>query len=105
MDLELRIRERGREFHTLAKGSSPVIFHKGWWMGKLLNWCMQDDPFKVRLFRFVDVFPTLQGESLGRHIEEYFGDYIRVFPTLLKWAVRGRGIRATAGSLVLAQAM
>jgi hypothetical protein len=34
---------------------------------------MRNESFKVQLFRFVDVLPYLTtGESLSRHIKEYF---------------------------------
>lgn len=106
MDLESRIRDRGREFYALSRGNAPVIFHKGWWMGKLLNWCMQNERFKVQLFRFVDVFPVLNsGASLGRHIEEYFGDYLSLFPSLLKWGVKRSHLNGAATGRILAQAM
>ena len=106
IDLESRIRARGRQFYAHARGNAPVILHKGWWMGKLLNWCMQNEEFKVRLFRFVDVFPLLNTTaSLNRHIEEYFGDTVPVFPSLLKWGVKGRGASGAATGKLLAQAM
>jgi len=105
-ELESRIRARGRQFYNNAMGSSPAILHKGWWMGKLLNWCMQNEKFKVQLFRFVDVFPFLNTTaSLNRHIEEYFSDTIPVFPSLLKWGVKGRGATGAATGRLLAQAM
>jgi len=106
LELETRIRDRGRRFYKDAMGNSPVILHKGWWMGKLLNWCMQNEEFKVQLFRFVDVFPFLSTtDSLNRHIEEYFGDTIPLFPSLLKWGVKGRGATGAATGRLLAQGM
>lgn len=106
IDLESRIRVRGRELYGFARGNAPVILHKGWWMGKLLNWCMQNEEFKVRLFRFVDVFPFLNTTaSLNRHIEEYFGDTIPVLPSLLKRGVKGSALAGAATGKVLAQAM
>lgn len=104
--IESRIKERGKEFYARIQGDAPVIFHKGWWMGRLLERCMQNEEFKVRLFRFVDVFPLLENsDSLGRHIEEYFGDYIRVFPSLLKWGMSGSGLGGAAAKRILVQAM
>ena len=38
-----------------------------------MDWCMQNESFKVQLLRFVDVFPSLQtSDQLIRHIQEYF---------------------------------
>jgi RHH-type proline utilization regulon transcriptional repressor/proline dehydrogenase/delta 1-pyrroline-5-carboxylate dehydrogenase len=42
---------------------------------KLADWAMQDDAFKVQLFRFVDAFPMLaDAESVHRHLTEYLGE-------------------------------
>jgi len=42
---------------------------------KLADWAMQDDAFKVQLFRFVDSFPTLpDAESVHRHLVEYLSE-------------------------------
>lgn len=42
---------------------------------KLADWAMQDEAFKVQLFRFVDTFPSLpDGDSVHRHISEYLSE-------------------------------
>lgn len=39
---------------------------------KLADWAMQDDAFKVQLFRFVDTFPMLtDADTVHRHLTEY----------------------------------
>ncbi|WP_419787526.1 proline dehydrogenase family protein [Pseudodesulfovibrio sp.] len=84
--LDPRIIARGREFFTSISGESPSIFNKGWWTGKVMDWSMKNEDFKVQLFRFVDVLPYLNtSESLSRHIEEYFAGEDANVPEVLKW--------------------
>ena len=91
--LEARIRARGKEFFASISGEAPSIFNRGWWTGKVMDWAMRNEQFKVQLFRFVDVLPYLStGESLGRHIEEYFGAQDQDIPAVLKWGAKGAGL-------------
>jgi len=42
---------------------------------KLADWAMQDDAFKVQLFRFIDTFPTLpDADAVHRHLTEYLSE-------------------------------
>jgi RHH-type proline utilization regulon transcriptional repressor/proline dehydrogenase/delta 1-pyrroline-5-carboxylate dehydrogenase len=73
--LETRIRETGARLYALMEGDSPSAFSKDFWTGKAMEWTMRDPDFKTRLFRFVDVFPSLEGSAdIARHAREYFGD-------------------------------
>ena len=47
--------ERGKEFFASISGEAPSIFNKGWWTGKVMDWSMKNENFKIQLFRFVDV--------------------------------------------------
>ena len=58
--LEQKIINRGKEFFASISGEAPSIFNKGWWMGKVMDWSMNNETFKVQLFRFIDVFPVLR---------------------------------------------
>jgi RHH-type proline utilization regulon transcriptional repressor/proline dehydrogenase/delta 1-pyrroline-5-carboxylate dehydrogenase len=92
-ELETRIKARGKEFFASIAGEAPSIFNKGWWTGKVMDWAMRNDQFKVQLFQFVDVLPYFTtGESLGRHIEEYFGSQGQDIPVVLKWGAKGAGL-------------
>jgi RHH-type transcriptional regulator, proline utilization regulon repressor / proline dehydrogenase / delta 1-pyrroline-5-carboxylate dehydrogenase len=92
-ELETLIKARGREFFEIISDEAPSIFNKGWWSGKLMDWCMRNENFKVQLFRFVDVLPYLtSGESLSRHIEEYFAKQEQDIPAALKWGAKGAGL-------------
>lgn len=71
--IEQKIVERGQEFFNSISGEAPSIFNKGWWTGKVMDWSMKNEDFKVQLFRFVDVLPYLNtSESLLRHIRRVF---------------------------------
>ena len=92
-DLDGRIRARGKDFFASISGEAPSIFNKSWWTGKVMDWAMRNEQFKVQLFRFVDVLPYLsKGESLGRHIEEYFAAQDQDIPAVLKWGAKGAGL-------------
>ncbi|MFV0423040.1 L-glutamate gamma-semialdehyde dehydrogenase [Oleidesulfovibrio sp.] len=90
--LDGKIVSRGKEFFTSISGEAPSIFNKGWWTGKVMDWAMQNEDFKVQLFRFVDVFPYLNtSESLSRHIREYFAEGGDDVPSVLKWGAGKAG--------------
>ncbi|MBI9079038.1 MAG: proline dehydrogenase family protein [Pseudodesulfovibrio sp.] len=84
--LDSRVISRGREFFASISGESPSVFNKGWWTGKVMDWAMKNEDFKVQMFRFVDVLPYLNtSDSLSRHIEEYFATEDANIPDVLKW--------------------
>jgi RHH-type proline utilization regulon transcriptional repressor/proline dehydrogenase/delta 1-pyrroline-5-carboxylate dehydrogenase len=39
----------------------PPIFNRKTWAGKVIGKCLQSESFKIDLFRFIDVFPYLNG--------------------------------------------
>ena len=89
--LEPCIQDRGRQFFADIGDEAPSVFKKDWWTGKVMDACMHNEPFKVQLFRFIDVLPYLTtAESLGRHIEQYFSRQQNV-PAALKWGIKGVG--------------
>lgn len=92
--LDGRIISRGKEFFESIKGEAPSIFNKGFWTGKVMDWAMKNEDFKIQLFRFVDVLPYLNtSESLQRHIEEYFtGEGSDEIPSVLKWGAEKSGL-------------
>ncbi len=107
-ELEQKIVERGKQFFDSIRGEAPSIFNKGWWTGKVMDWCMRNESFKIQMFRFVDVLPYLTtSESLSRHIDEYFGKEEEV-PAVLKWGagnVAGTGLAGKLAGKVLAKTL
>lgn len=92
-EFEGRVVTRGRQFFSSIRGEAPSVFNKGFWTGKVMDWAMKNEDFKVQLFRFVDVLPYLNtSESLQRHIEEYFsGQAGGDIPAVLKWGAEKSG--------------
>ena len=89
--IEENVRTRGRQLFTLIGNERPSLFNKTAWTGALLDACMQNESFKVQLFRFIDVLPCLSSAAaLGRHNEEYFGRE-ESLPTALRWGAKGMG--------------
>lgn len=90
--LEQDIVAKGKEFFKSISGESVSVFNKSWWTGKVMDWAMKDEGFKVQLFRFVDVMPYLnESDTLVRHIKEYFGGDQDV-PAVLRWGANMSGI-------------
>lgn len=104
--LDEKIVQRGKQFFQSIAGEAPSIFNKGWWTGKVMDWAMKNEDFKVQMFRFVDVLPYLNtSESLSRHIEEYFGDKDANIPEVLKWGAGKTGFGGGLVALVLNKAI
>jgi RHH-type proline utilization regulon transcriptional repressor/proline dehydrogenase/delta 1-pyrroline-5-carboxylate dehydrogenase len=100
-DLEQAIQARGRELFAGIRNETPSLFNKARWTGKVLDWAMKQSAFKVQLFRFVDVFPSLTtGSALARHIEEYFGADESV-PEAFRWGARAAAFGGALGASLL----
>jgi RHH-type transcriptional regulator, proline utilization regulon repressor / proline dehydrogenase / delta 1-pyrroline-5-carboxylate dehydrogenase len=96
--LEEAVRAKGEEIFRLMEAEPPAVFDKRRWAGMLMNAAMADPELKVRLFRFVDVLPTLTStELLIGHIREYFLDPGSPVPPLLRKVLRGLDSPLTAG--------
>ncbi len=88
-DLENRIHRTGMHLYDLMEGEARSVFSQEYWTGKLFDWCMHNEPFKVQMFRFVDVFPSLKSpEAVMRHIQEYFSDPSLNFPSALDRGIK-----------------
>ncbi|WP_298271135.1 L-glutamate gamma-semialdehyde dehydrogenase [Geobacter sp.] len=104
-ELNARIIVRGKEFFAAIAGEKPSLFNKGTWMGKVMEWCMQNDEFKIRMFRFVDVFPSLTtGKLLTGHISEYFGAE-QEMPAFLATGAKVAGMLGSLGGAVLGKVL
>ncbi len=93
--VETQIRELGEQLWNRIRGEVPGVFDKGYWQGRILDWAMRDPSFKVDMFRFVDVLPTLgETEQVSRHVREYLIKPGRELPTLL-----GAALKLASGGL------
>ena len=98
-DLESRTVETGLRLYDLIEGQTPSVFQKDYWTGKMLDWSMRDEAFKVEMFRFVDVFPYLNTRRRWRGIcASIFAVPGRIFQRLCSGASsRFRPIRLRRG--------
>jgi len=105
--LDEAIRQRGKAFFASIRGESPSIFNKGFWTGKVMDWAMKNEGFKVQLFRFVDVLPYLTTSgNLSRHIEEYFaGGEAGDIPAVLKWGAEKSGLFGGVAAKLMGKAI
>ena len=94
------VREIGERIFSSMEGQSPSIFNKEWWSGRIMEWSMKDESFKVDMFRFVDVLPVLKtSEQVAQHLREYFARPGQETPAFVKAAVGAAGLGSIAGKL------
>jgi RHH-type transcriptional regulator, proline utilization regulon repressor / proline dehydrogenase / delta 1-pyrroline-5-carboxylate dehydrogenase len=100
-DLEQRIQQSGLWLFQLIADETPSVFRKDYWMGKVMEWCMQNEAFKVEMFRFVDVFPSLtRPETVAKHLQEYFCRPGQDFPLGLQWGIKSFSATSIAAKLL-----
>ncbi len=86
--LETEILSLGTEIFNEVQNDQLSLFDPQFYTGKLMNWAMQDEEFKIALFRFVDVLPALtQSSAVIQHAQEYFKPVAYRIPGLLKWGL------------------
>ena len=83
--LESDIRRFGQTLAEQAHHHTPGFWDHRWWTSLLLDWGTRDEQFKVQLFRFIDVLPSLQTDAqFLRILKEYFQD-LPSLPGPLQW--------------------
>jgi RHH-type proline utilization regulon transcriptional repressor/proline dehydrogenase/delta 1-pyrroline-5-carboxylate dehydrogenase len=73
MDLENKTKEIASTLFSFLADERPSFFDKGGWKGKVVEWSMQDESFRVQLLRFLDVLPALKSDAL---VMKVFGEYL-----------------------------
>src|SRR2546421_9562565 len=108
------IERRGSRIFELVDKHPEPLFSKAGLYQRLMALSMRDEQFKVQLFRFVDVLPSLHMSSeIIEHLNEYFSDngfgslvnsgvrLARVVPwvsgPILRWNVSGMAHQFIAG--------
>jgi RHH-type proline utilization regulon transcriptional repressor/proline dehydrogenase/delta 1-pyrroline-5-carboxylate dehydrogenase len=108
------IERRGTRIFELVDKHPEPLFSKAGLYQRLMALSMRDEQFKVQLFRFVDVLPSLHVSSeIIEHLNEYFSDngfgslvnsgvrLARVVPwvsgPILRWNVSGMAHQFIAG--------
>ena len=112
--LQGEIERRGRRIFELVDKHPEPLFSKAGFYQRLMALSMRDERFKVQLFRFVDVLPSLRRpRDIVEHLNEYFSEngfwplvnagvrLARVVPwvsgRVLRWNVSGMAHQFIAG--------
>ena len=91
---EQRILEVGTELIDSMRGAEKGMLSTSFWSDKLMDWAMQDEAFKIQLFRFIDTFPTLRTPAqVHSHLVDYLSQPGVTLPS-------GMGIGLSAGGLL-----
>ncbi|HUI45230.1 MAG TPA: proline dehydrogenase family protein [Nitrospirota bacterium] len=102
-NIEEKIRETGLELLAAVR-DVPLVFDRKRWSGRIMDWSMKHEDFKIRLFRFIDVLPSLRSdEQVVRLLQEYFSGEANV-PKLISGGIGmlfGKGLSpAIAGPVI-----
>lgn len=98
-NLQTQIKQKGEEILQRMDGQSKgSIFSKDFWYGRIMEWSMKNESFKTRMFRFVDVLPTLtDNNDVASHLKEYFTEGGEEMPSVFNV---GLGLGSLAPALM-----
>lgn len=98
-DVNQRALEIGQGIFAKSPSFYPKPFRKGYLNDKMMQWSMKHPGFKVEMFRFVDVLPSLNhSKQVVDHIKEYLIDSQVPFPSFVKPSLKlATGIPFTQG--------
>ena len=81
---ERQVQQLARSLYRQAAQNRPSLFDTRDWLGKMIEWSLENESLRVALFRFVDVLPALDSAAeVGRHLEEYFAKVDHAFGGLV----------------------
>ncbi len=95
-DLEPDIQRIGREILDRIGDQRASLFDAAHWAGRVMEWAIRDEAFKVALFRFVDVLPALTNAGDAAALFGEYVDGIRL-PPVLEWGVKHLDASSVAG--------
>ena len=91
--LQTEIEQRGARIFELVDRHPEPLFSKAGFYQRLMALSMRDERFKVQMFRFVDVLPSLRRSGdIVQHLDEYFTDMRNGFAPLVRTGVRAAKI-------------
>lgn len=100
--IEEKTLDIGKEIFEAIKGDVPAFFNVRKWKGRVMDWAMKDEQFKIELFRFVDALPALKHDrEIPALLSEYFFTQPGLLPHWLKrWVPEDRVLGSGAGLFV-----
>ncbi len=100
--LESETKAKARQMLKKLGDSKSSMFSKKFWQGKITDWFLKDENFKIKMFQFIDVLPTLKtSDELTCHIKSYFDNLDDSAAKSFIGFAAGRGLiaRIAAGTL------
>tara|TARA_B100001248_G_scaffold262669_1_gene260659 strand:+ start:58968 stop:61955 length:2988 start_codon:yes stop_codon:yes gene_type:complete len=86
--LESQITALGKSIFEDVQADKISPLSPAYYTDKLMEWAMADEDFRVSLFRFVDVLPSLRSaNSVTQHVNEYFTPHKDKIPSIARWGV------------------
>src|SRR6266478_5513281 len=87
--LQSEIEQRGARIFELVDQHPESLFSKAGFYQRMMALSMRDEQFKVQMFRFVDVLPSLRKSGdIVQHLEEYFAGMHNGFAPAIQSGVR-----------------
>src|SRR6266496_585990 len=87
--LQGEIEQRGTRIFELVDRHPESLFSKAGFYQRMMALSMRDEHFKVQMFRFADVLPSLRRSSdILEHLEEYFAGIRNGFAPIIDTGVR-----------------
>src|SRR6266581_1553131 len=86
--LQSEIEQHGARIFELVDQHPESLFSKAGFYQRMMALSMRDEQFKVQMFRFVDVLPSLRKSGdIVQHLEEYFVDMRNGFAPVIQSGV------------------
>jgi len=90
--LQRRTETIGRDLLARARRATAEAPAGEQWLRDFMRQLGEDERFRVRALRFIDVLPALTGDrELARHLHEYFADGDFPLPDAVQWGIRHAG--------------
>src|SRR6266513_2269681 len=87
--LQSETEQRGARIFELVDQHPESLFSKAGFYQRMMALSMRDEQFKVQMFRFVDVLPSLRKSGdIVQHLEEYFAGMHNGFAPAIQSGVR-----------------
>ena len=100
--LQNEIEQRGALIFELVDKHPESLFSKAGFYQRMMALSMRDERFKVQIFRFVDVLPSLRNSGeIVQHLEEYFAGMRDGFAPVIQTGVRVARIVPWISALIL----
>lgn len=103
-NIEDRIQQLGTACFEEIRAQKSSLIDLKTYTGKLMDWAMKDPEFRVALFRFVDVLPSLNDSAaVIEHAQAYFKPVAHRVPGILQWGLdlNPDSIRARAAATLI----